>query len=59
MKSIFDKVKYLLAVIILQIELINKFIDSTDKYINMNQSRINLINSKIEQRLRNKLIILN
>ena len=58
-KSIFDKAKYLLAITILQIKFINKFIDSADEHTNMNQSEINLTNLETEQKSENRLITLN
>ena len=59
MKPMFDEAKHLLAVAMLQIELMNKLIDSADEHTNTGQSGMNLTNPEIEQKPGNRLITLN
>ena len=59
MKSMFDKAKHLLAVAMLQIELMNKLIDSADEHTNTDQNRMNLTNPETEQEPGNRLTTLN
>ena len=55
----FDKAKHLLAVAMLQIELMNKLIDSADEHTNTDQNRMNLTNPETEQEPGNRLTTLN
>ena len=58
-KPMFDKAKHLLAVTMLQIKLMKELIDSANEHTNMGQSRMNLTNPEMEQKLGNRLTILN